>query len=141
MLRIFKYHILSIMVFSVVMYLSFFTPPETDGIEIPYLDKLVHFVMYGGFTSVVWLEYLLVHDQLNWKVLALVGLLFPCLLSGSVELLQEYCTDHRGGEWMDLVANCCGVGAGALFCYYVLRPKLWHYCHQKGWFGRCSERR
>lgn len=36
--------------------------------------------------------------------------LAPIIMSGIIELLQEYCTDgRRSGDWMDLAANATGV--------------------------------
>lgn len=72
--------------------------------EIPNLDKLVHICMYFGMSGMLWLEFLRAHRRDEaplWH--AWIGAFFcPVLFSGCVELLQEYCTSYRGGDWLDL---------------------------------------
>ena len=46
----------------------------------------------------------------------------PVLFSGMVELLQEYCTTYRGGDWLDFVANTTGAFIASMIGYFVLRP-------------------
>ena len=41
--------------------------------------------------------------------------LVPILMSGLLELLQEYATSTRNGEWFDFAANSLGVTLGAVF--------------------------
>ena len=41
--------------------------------------------------------------------------LMPIVMSGCIELLQEYCTGgRRSGDWIDLAANATGVTLAAL---------------------------
>ena len=50
------------------------------------------------------------HKRLNIPKLMLMAWLAPIIMSGIIELLQEYCTDgRRSGDWMDLAANATGV--------------------------------
>lgn len=113
---------LTLTVVAAICYLSFFTPPETDGIEIPYIDKLVHLCMYGGLCLVIWFEYLRHHRNISFKRMLTGGIIAPTLMSGCIELIQEYCTENRGGDWADLAANITGVISAAIIGYYVLRP-------------------
>jgi hypothetical protein len=46
-------------------------------------------------------------------------------LSGIIELLQAYATEHRGGDWLDFAANSLGVVLATLVGYYILRPIIW----------------
>ena len=115
----------SLIIIAVIVYLSFFKPPKTDLDNIPNLDKVVHICMYAGLSGVIWLEYLLSHKRsFHLKYILVGGLLFPILLSGCVELLQEYCTTYRGGDWMDFAANSFGATLASIIGYYILRPKL-----------------
>ena len=72
----------------------------------------------------LWIEFLRNHrkyDDVLWH--AWIGaVLCPVLMSGAIELLQEYCTTYRGGDWFDFLANICGVTLATLFSYFVLRP-------------------
>lgn len=82
--------------------------------------------MYLGLSGMLWLEFLRVHRNDNtplWH--AWVGaFLCPILFSGGVELLQEYCTDYRGGDWLDFAANTIGAVLAALIANCILRPWL-----------------
>ena len=49
--------------------------------------------------------------------------LCPILFSGCVELLQEYCTTYRGGDWLDFAANTTGAVLASLVAYYVVRTE------------------
>lgn len=128
MLHYFKKYPVSILIIATVVYLSFFKPPSIDtGFEIPHLDKVVHFCMYFGMSGMLWLEFLRSHkDKGNQRMTrAWVGAcLLPVLFSGAVELLQEYCTDYRGGDWLDFLANATGALCASLIGYYLLRPKM-----------------
>lgn len=44
---------LSIITIIVIWYLSFFTPPQTELNNVPFIDKIVHICMYGGLTMVI----------------------------------------------------------------------------------------
>lgn len=117
-----KNYVISLFVIAVICYLSFFTPPETKAEEIPYIDKVVHFCMYGGLTFVLWTEYLWHHSQINWKRLIMGGVVCPILMSGLIEIGQSTLTVNRSGDWMDFLANSTGVFVSALIGYYLLRP-------------------
>ena len=49
----------------------------------------------------------------------------PIAFSGAIELAQSYCTEHRGGDWLDFTANTLGVLLATLVGYYILRPIIW----------------
>lgn len=52
--------------------------------------------------------------------------LAPIMMSGVLELLQEYCTGgHRSGEWLDFAANSTGVSLAGIIGLLILtlRPK------------------
>ena len=107
----------SVFFFVVIWYLSFFTPPKTELDEVAFIDKWVHVAMYGGTCGTLWIEYLLRHKwQCDRLKLTLWAWVMPILMSGCIELLQEYCTNgRRSGDWLDLAANATGVTLAALF--------------------------
>lgn len=108
-----------------IFYLSFFKPPQTDLEEIPGMDKVVHVCMYGGLCFLLWIEYLRNHRTIDRLKMLIGGVIMPTAMSGAIELMQSYCTEHRGGDWMDFAANTSGVLLAALVEYYVLRPIIW----------------
>ena len=87
-----------------------------------FIDKWVHIVMYGGTFTVVWLEYFFKHQKPDYEKLFFWGWLAPILMSGVLELLQEYCTfGHRSGDWLDLAANSTGVTLAAIIGSALLK--------------------
>ncbi|WP_374057289.1 VanZ family protein [Xylanibacter oryzae] len=101
---------ISVILFMVIWYLCFFTPPKTPLDNISFIDKWVHITMYGGTCSVLWLEYLHWHKKINSKKLISLAIVAPILMSGLIEILQEYCTNgRRDGDWLDFAANSVGV--------------------------------
>lgn len=118
---------------ALIWFLCFCTPPSTSLDDVPFIDKWVHMAMYGGTTSIFWLEYWRFEAaNKKWskqKLLAL-AVAFPILMSGLIELLQAYCTGgRRSGDWMDFLANSCGVVLGlavGLTCMRHLAHMLPH---------------
>lgn len=125
MLYYLKKYPMTLLVILVICYLSFFKPPQTNMETIPGIDKLVHTCMYGGLCVLLWVEYLHTHRELNWLKILWGGIILPITMSGIIELLQSYCTEYRGGDWMDFAANSLGVLLAAIVGYYILRPLIW----------------
>ncbi len=106
---------LSLLTALVIIVLSLYPFGEIElAKNVPLADKWTHMVMYGGFTTVLWLEYWRWHDRLNFIRTFCWAVLLPIAMSGILELLQEYATTCRSGEWLDLLANSIGVLIGAL---------------------------
>ena len=106
---------LSVVCIVVVWALSL-TPffPETSLDDVPFIDKWTHFIMYGGTCTVIWWEYWRQHRRPDYRKLFVWAWLMPIVMSGTLELLQEYATATRQGEWEDLAANATGVTIGAV---------------------------
>ena len=106
----FKKYPFSCVLIAVIWYLSLlFNAPKTPLDNVALIDKWVHMVMYGGTFTVLWIEYIRQHQQPNYWKLLFWALIAPIVMSGIIELLQEYCTETRQGEWTDLLANSIGV--------------------------------
>ncbi|MBQ7419155.1 MAG: VanZ family protein [Prevotella sp.] len=117
--RKYPFSILCIILIWILSLIPFF--PETPLDDVQFIDKWTHLVMYGGTCSVIWWEYLRQHTSIDKQKLFLLAWLTPILMSGVIELLQEYCTTTRGGEWFDFAANATGVTlaviVGLVLCY------------------------
>ena len=122
--QIAKKYPFSICCIVLIWILSFLPFPKMESLEdVPLVDKWTHVVMYGGTCGVIWTEYICKHLTLDAEKLFFYAWLLPILMSGVIELLQEYCTTYRGGEWLDMAANSTGVTLavvyGLLFnCFY-----------------------
>lgn len=117
---------LSLTCIVLIWYLCiWFMPPEVPELRnVAFLDKWTHFLMYGSTCSVIWWEYLRCHERTDWKRLALLAWLAPIVMSGCIELIQEYCTENRAGEWLDLAANATGCTIGSLIGLVMKRCLL-----------------
>ncbi len=118
---------LSLVVLMVIVYLSLFKPPTFSFNVIKHLDKIIHFVMYGGFCSVLWFEYFLTHLKVDVKKAFFWIIVAPLVFSGVMEFAQSYLTNYRGGELADFVFNSIGVGFAALFSVCITRPLMKRY--------------
>jgi len=100
--------------------------PEMPLTDVEFADKWVHIVMYGCSFIVVWIEYTRKHKQADYEKLFFWAWLAPIVMSGVLELLQEYCTGgRRSGDWLDLAANATGVTLAVVvgFIIWSLHPK------------------
>ncbi|MBR1412877.1 MAG: VanZ family protein [Prevotella sp.] len=119
--RKYPFSLLCILLIWTLSLLPFF--PETPLDDVAFIDKWTHLVMYGGTCCVIWWEYLHSHQKANYNRLFLFAWLAPILMSGLLELLQEYCTTTRSGEWIDLLANTTGVTLAALIGLIYMKFK------------------
>lgn len=121
-MQIIRRYPLSLLCIALIWVLCFCHPPQTSMDGVPGIDKLAHVVMYLGTCGIMWWEYLRHHKALRLRHAVLWLIVMPVLMSGVIELLQEFATVHRGGDWIDFAANTCGVVLGALFGRYVVWP-------------------
>lgn len=122
MIHYLKQYPFSLLIICTICYLSLCTMPETELDDVPFIDKWVHICMYGGLSGVLWIEYVRAHRSIKFIKALLPTVIFPLALSGTMELLQAYCTTTRSGDWLDMAANSIGVILGMLVGYYIIRP-------------------
>jgi VanZ family protein len=104
----------SIIVALVILYLSLSGSETFDQVpflNIPHLDKLMHFMMYFFFMSVLIFE--------NRKTIKSTSHLFllaliPLLYGITMEVLQMSVTENRSAEFLDFVSNTAGIFASVL---------------------------
>ena len=105
----------SLLIAMSIVVLSLFPVPEIKMTEdVPLMDKWAHMVMYGLLAAAIWFEYHRRHKKTNWQRLLLLGILVPIAMGGVLELMQEYLTTCRSGEWMDFIADSIGVVIGVV---------------------------
>lgn len=125
MLYYIKKYPISLAIILTVVYLSFFKPASIQLSEVFNFDKVAHLCMYFGMSGMLWLEFIRSHKKENaplWR--AWVGaLLCPVLFSGGIELLQEYATTYRSGDWWDFAANAIGSSLASIVGYLLLKRK------------------
>lgn len=101
------------------------------GFEIPFLDKLVHFIFYfvGTLLGCMFIRERTSGSAPRHKSCLLTGL-FMLLFGALMEWLQLKITEVRSGEILDLAANLAGVVFALLTVNYLFSPKTglkWKY--------------
>jgi VanZ family protein len=123
-------NILSIVVALVILYLSLAGSQTFDSVplfNIPYFDKVVHFLMYAGFMSVILFE-----NRKNLIRLSRIFLLalIPFFYGILMEILQAALTETRSGNIYDALSDSAGIITVVLLWYY-LKPVLFPYSDSK----------
>lgn len=113
---------LSLIIIAAIIYLSLFNIETQSLPKVKNLDKFVHFCMYAGLCSIVWLEYLFTHNKLSLHKILLGAIVAPVLFSIAMELAQALFTEHRSYDWLDILFNILGIFAATMFSLYVTRP-------------------
>lgn len=110
-----------------VLSLSSFEDIDTEGINIPHLDKLVHFLFY--FVAAI-LGALLIREQtkgyLNLSRSVIFTTLIVIIYGIVIEVIQDTFTQSRSGELYDVLANSLGAffGAGLIIMLFSGKTQL-----------------
>lgn len=134
-MKLLKHYPLSLLCLVTVLILSLMPVPETPLAEIRFIDKWTHIVMYLGQGGIIWLEYLrqlglrfnpkpygLRLDAINHRGIICQAVVFPTILGGVLEILQEYCTNHmRSGDVIDFLADAFGALLAWLIVHLFLK--------------------
>lgn len=112
----------------IIFYLCcFYSPQEQPKDIFPYTDKIVHFLMYLGLSGVAMINYIYrTRGHIIILKLVLYALILPILYGGAIELIQEYMTDNRTGEWLDLLADTLGALSALPIALYFRKKLLSH---------------
>lgn len=119
---------ISCLYMAFIWVLCFMDVPNTPLDNITLIDKWTHILMYAGTCATIWYEYLRRHDSIVRARVFLLAWLAPLVMSGLIEILQEYCTGgRRSGDWLDFAANAIGVTLGnvigILLAAYLARKR------------------
>ena len=106
---------ISCLYMAFIWVLCFMDVPHTPLDNITLIDKWTHILMYAGTCATIWYEYLRRHDSIVRARVFLLAWLAPLVMSGLIEILQEYCTGgRRSGDGLDFAANAIGVTLGSV---------------------------
>lgn len=120
MKSIFNYKI-SIILSVIILILCFIKlGPLPEKIPMTNLDKLAHFLMFLSLSCVVFFENTAYFKRaVSYERIVLGSFLFPLLFSGGVEIMQEYLTTYRSGDWMDFLYDGIGAFFGLAICLKI----------------------
>lgn len=122
-----KYWLTTIYVL-IIFFLCFMNPTSLPKSPMRNFDKIVHVLLYLGLSGVVFF------DSTNYlrfpisKIRIFLGsFLFPIALGGLIEILQNYFSKTRSGDWFDFFSDEIGAIIGwviaMLINYYLLLKK------------------
>ena len=81
--------------------------------QILNFDKLVHIIMFMGISGIIFFDSTLYLRLPTNKIrIFLSTFLFPIVLGGIIEILQEYFTQTRSGDWFDFLFDIVGAFLG-----------------------------
>lgn len=118
-----KKHWVTILLVLLIIWACLMKVPDiTPRIKMTDLDKLVHFLMFsilGGcvyFENTAYFRKAISCQQIVWG-----SFLFPIVFSGLIEILQEYLTPYRTGDWMDFLWDVIGAFFTLAVCLTINR--------------------
>jgi VanZ family protein len=118
-----KKNIFSILIALIIMYLSLANAQTFDKapfIDIPNIDKAVHFCMYFGLMLVIILENKnSIKSNGHLFLLGLIPLSFGILM----EIIQATLTVTRSGSVFDALANSAGIFVSILLWLWIKPTK------------------
>jgi VanZ family protein len=105
----------------IILILCFMNLPEMpDGPPMPNFDKLVHLLMFLGLSGTVFFDNSsFLKKKVSYQRIVLGSFLFPTLFSGLIEIMQEYLTTTRTGDWMDFLFDGIGAFLGLAICLKI----------------------
>ena len=107
-----------------VLSLSSFEDVDTERINIPHLDKLIHFFFY--FVAAI-LGILLIRErtkgQFKLSRAIIITALSVIIYGIIIEVIQDTYTENRSGELYDVLANSLGAFFGAGFIIILFSGK------------------
>jgi VanZ family protein len=118
-----KKNIFSVIVALIIMYLSLADSKTFDNdifLNIPFLDKIVHFLMYAGLMSVIILEN---RKSITGKLRLFTIALIPFTYGLLMEILQLTITSNRYADIYDVIFNSAGIITSALL-WLLIKPHL-----------------
>jgi VanZ family protein len=118
-----KKNFFSLLVAIIILYLSLASSSSFDKVplfEIPYLDKLVHFVMYFGLMLVIIYEN---RKSIKSKRQLMLISAIPLIYGIVLEILQALMTNTRSGSIFDAIADGAGIFAAVLIGSVYLQRK------------------
>ena len=111
---------MSVILCGVILYLCMMDVADLPQAPMSNFDKLVHFLMFGAVSGTVFFESSHYFRTCVSNLRLLLGVLaFPVLFGGGIELLQEYSSTARTGDWMDFLFDLYGAAVGCLVCYII----------------------
>ena len=121
-INFYRYLVLSIAwVFFTFYLLIIYSHKESSTISFPFLDKVVHFILFF-IQSILITNTLYEYSDRNNRIILIASIIFLLLFGLIIEIQQIY-LPYRTFEIMDLIANFVGVLFGSFVVIYFRKNK------------------
>lgn len=97
----------SALIFSLIVVLTLMPGDDLPGVSIPYLDKAVHFLMFGAMACVALSDIARYKGKYNVREW-LAAAIFAACFGGVIEIAQSMMGLGRAAEFGDLLADSLG---------------------------------
>ena len=112
------------MVFITTLSLFSFEDDGLPSVDIPHLDKLVHFTFYFVFTALGCLSFREMDRRNSPLKKVIVKIIFYAVIYGIIiEVLQGVATRDREPDLLDVLANSLGALFGSFAVKYIFSGK------------------
>jgi hypothetical protein len=112
----------SAIVLAVILYATWLPGSvEPDGIpQIPYIDKLIHAIMFGGFAGAIMFDY--ERNQRGYLITATILRISLAVAAFSIvdEVVQGLLPIGRPSDYLDLLADWLGIAVA----YFSAPPTI-----------------
>ena len=121
-INFYRYLVLSIAwVFFTFYLLIIYSHKESSTISFPFLDKVVHFILFF-IQSILITNTLYEYSDRNNRIILIASIILLLLFGLIIEIQQIY-LPYRTFEIMDLIANFLGVLFGSFVIIYFRKNK------------------
>ena len=121
-INFYRYLVLSIAwVFFTFYLLIIYSHKESSSISFPFLDKVVHFILFF-IQSILITNTLYEYSDRNNRIILIASIILLLLFGLIIEIQQIY-LPYRTFEIMDLIANFVGVLFGSFVVIYFRKNK------------------
>ncbi|MDH8701531.1 VanZ family protein [Dysgonomonadaceae bacterium PH5-43] len=115
-----KQYWISILLSSVILFLCFMSTEPLPAVPMTDFDKVVHFLMFLALSGTVFFDNTsYFKKRITYQRIVWGSFFFPIVFSGLIEILQEYATTYRSGDWMDFFYDTMGAFVGLAICLKI----------------------
>lgn len=115
-----KKYWITILLSSAIIVLCFMSTERMPEVSMNNFDKLVHFLMFLALSGTIFFEntnYL--RKRISYQRIVWGSFFLPIVFSGLIEIMQEYLSPYRTGDWMDFLYDAIGVFVGLAICLKI----------------------
>ncbi|MDR0506629.1 MAG: VanZ family protein [Dysgonamonadaceae bacterium] len=115
-----KKYFISIFLNVAILFLCFIKTDSMPPAPVENTDKIVHFLMFMILSLTLFFDNTrYFRRKISHVGIVLWSLVFPALLGGLIEIMQENLTTYRSGDLMDFLFDGIGAFSGMIICFLI----------------------